>query len=422
MPRTRRRHPNWPYRLAWLGMWLVLLTYVGLQTVSHALSMGRRSYGIDWSLAFVASLFDATIAIYFFVVGACIGSFLNVVAYRLPLGRYIGGHSGCPYCQTPIDAVDNIPILAWIKLRGRCRTCRLPISPQYPLVELAVALVFLFVYVTEFAAGGSNLPGVESLSSRGGMMRVAITPRLCLQLFAYLFLLSSLIAAALIALKNRRVPLRLYAWGVAPLVICSLAQPEIVVVPWRISTGLGPIEARFDAFVTLMCGAVVATIIARGLAPLLYPGFDRSLISGDASTTGARQFIGALAVVGSSVGWQASLPLVWCVMLAALLGTALVKRARAAFPLRSTRWQLAQLSDLTVWTWLGTLVFRANWATLVHWQWLPSGIPDAIRYTLGALLLAPLAWLAHRRNRTSPELEPEEEAEQEPQNPQNQPN
>lgn len=417
MPRTRRRHPNWPYRLAWLGIWLALLTYVGLQTVSHALSMGRRSYGIDWPLALVASLFDATIAIFFFVVGACIGSFLNVVAYRLPLGRYIGGHSGCPYCQTPIDAVDNVPILAWIKLRGRCRTCRLPISPQYPLVELAVALIFLFVYVTEFATGGSNHPGVESLSSRGGMLRVAITPHLCLQLSTYLFLLSSLIAAALIALKNRRVPLRLYAWGVAPLVICSVALPEIVIVPWRSSTGLGPVEARLDAFVTVVCGAVAATIIARWLAPLLYPGFDRSLMSGDQSTTGARQFIGALAVAGSSVGWQASLPLVWCVMLIALLGKALVKRGRRAFPVRTAYWQLEQLSDLTVWIWLGLLVFRANWATLGAWQWLPSGIPEVVRYTLGALLLAPLAWLAHSRNHTPPEMESEEESEEEPQNP-----
>ena len=163
MPRTRRRRANWPYRLAWLGLVLAALGYVGLRTLTHAAMLGHGSAGIDWQLALVASLFDATIAGFFFVVGACIGSFLNVVAYRVPLGRYIGGHSGCPYCQTPIEGIDNVPILAWIKLRGRCRTCRLPISAQYPLVELAVAVLFLSVYLSEFASGGANLPGANQL-------------------------------------------------------------------------------------------------------------------------------------------------------------------------------------------------------------------------------------------------------------------
>jgi leader peptidase (prepilin peptidase)/N-methyltransferase len=118
MARKRRRRPNWPYRFAWLGIWLALLGYVSLQTILLASTYGRRAYGTDWGLSFVASLFDTTVAIFFFVVGACIGSFLNVVAYRLPLGRFIGGHSACPYCKTPIDGADNVPFLAWVKLRG----------------------------------------------------------------------------------------------------------------------------------------------------------------------------------------------------------------------------------------------------------------------------------------------------------------
>lgn len=71
-----------------------------------------------------------------FVFGAVIGSFLNVCIYRIPLNRSIVFPSSrCPFCDTPIRAWDNIPILSYILLRGRCRSCRERISARYPLVE-----------------------------------------------------------------------------------------------------------------------------------------------------------------------------------------------------------------------------------------------------------------------------------------------
>jgi leader peptidase (prepilin peptidase)/N-methyltransferase len=76
-----------------------------------------------------------------FVFGAALGSFLNVVIYRLPLGRSIvrpGSH--CPQCQTPIAWYDNIPILSYVLLGGKCRRCKTKISVRYPLVELVSAL------------------------------------------------------------------------------------------------------------------------------------------------------------------------------------------------------------------------------------------------------------------------------------------
>jgi leader peptidase (prepilin peptidase)/N-methyltransferase len=76
-----------------------------------------------------------------FVFGAALGSFLNVVIYRLPLGRSIvrpGSH--CPKCQTPIAWYDNIPILSYLLLGGKCRRCKTKISVRYPLVELVSAL------------------------------------------------------------------------------------------------------------------------------------------------------------------------------------------------------------------------------------------------------------------------------------------
>lgn len=86
---------------------------------------------------------DTLAAVFAFLVGACIGSFLNVCIARWPAGgSVISPASHCPKCARPIRAWENVPIVGWLALRGRCTGCALPISPQYPLVELLVALVW----------------------------------------------------------------------------------------------------------------------------------------------------------------------------------------------------------------------------------------------------------------------------------------
>ncbi|MEA2390346.1 MAG: leader peptidase (prepilin peptidase) / N-methyltransferase, partial [Solirubrobacteraceae bacterium] len=83
------------------------------------------------------------------VMGLLVGSFLNVVAYRLPRHEsLITPGSRCPSCGTPVKPYDNMPVISWLLLRGRCRACRAPISARYPLVEaltaaLAVAVVLV---------------------------------------------------------------------------------------------------------------------------------------------------------------------------------------------------------------------------------------------------------------------------------------
>lgn len=80
-------------------------------------------------------------------LGAIIGSFLNVVIHRYPRGESIVfPPSRCPKCGTHIKPWDNVPVLAWLWLRGRCRTCREPIDARYPLVEAANALFYLAVF------------------------------------------------------------------------------------------------------------------------------------------------------------------------------------------------------------------------------------------------------------------------------------
>lgn len=80
------------------------------------------------------------------VLGACFGSFLNVCVYRWPEGlSVISPPSRCGSCGTPIRWYDNFPVLGWIILRGRCRACSAPVSIQYPLIELGVALLWVVV-------------------------------------------------------------------------------------------------------------------------------------------------------------------------------------------------------------------------------------------------------------------------------------
>jgi leader peptidase (prepilin peptidase)/N-methyltransferase len=89
------------------------------------------------------------IPIFFFLVGICIGSFLNVCITRIPEGiSIVSPGSRCPRCMTPIKPYDNIPVLGWLLLRGKCRSCGLPISPMYPIIEFLTGAFFLLTYYT----------------------------------------------------------------------------------------------------------------------------------------------------------------------------------------------------------------------------------------------------------------------------------
>jgi len=83
-----------------------------------------------------------------FVFGACIGSFVNVLVYRLPRKKsLVYPPSHCPACGCPIRWYDNVPVFGWIKLRGKCRDCQSPISIRYPCVEGFCGLLFGGVFV-----------------------------------------------------------------------------------------------------------------------------------------------------------------------------------------------------------------------------------------------------------------------------------
>lgn len=87
-----------------------------------------------------------------FIIGVCIGSFVNVLGDRLPLGKDIFlGRSVCDHCKKKLGILDLIPVVSYIFLTGKCRYCYKHISIQYPVVEVAVALGFVYIYIKQLA-------------------------------------------------------------------------------------------------------------------------------------------------------------------------------------------------------------------------------------------------------------------------------
>ena len=96
----------------------------------------------------LSTLESAFVAAVVFAFGLIIGSFLNVVIYRLPAElSIVKPASRCPHCETPIAARDNVPVLGWLLLGGKCRACKAPISWRYPAIELATGWLFLATYM-----------------------------------------------------------------------------------------------------------------------------------------------------------------------------------------------------------------------------------------------------------------------------------
>ncbi len=227
------------------------------------------------------------ILVWLTILGGTIGSFLNVVVYRLPEGRsLVHPGSRCPACRCPIRWYDNIPVFGWIALGGRCRDCGVRISVRYPLVEGLTAGMFLLLGAVELLSGGANLP-VRPVPVVDGVILLPWTTQRLLGILAYhLMLLSTLLAAALIEYDKKTIPWRL-AW---PALIVGLLAP--VVWPFLHPVPAGPASSGWlgglvDSVAGLSAGLVLGLAVERIAAKQV-----RGLA------------IGA-ACVGLFLGWQA---------------------------------------------------------------------------------------------------------------------
>lgn len=195
------------------------------------------------------------------VFGLIIGSFLNVVIYRVPAGKSLVPASRCPNCDAPVRPWQNVPVLSWLLLRGRCANCKSPISVRYPLVELGTALMFACValwVLTDSRFHGFTISGIA------------------LVLGVYLYLAAISIVLGLIDLDTFRLP-------------NSVVYPSIIVVVIGLTAasffGAEPAAPLRAAI------AAVALVVFYGLLWFVWPG---GMGLGDVKLA---------AVLGFALGW-----------------------------------------------------------------------------------------------------------------------
>ena len=223
-----------------------------------------------WAAAYILSVI--------FVFGACVGSFLNVCIYRIPRDEsVVRPRSRCPQCATPIAWRDNIPMLSYLLLRGKCRHCGNPISPRYALVELLVAVLFAWIGAL-YAVGFWR-----------GAWWLALDPRV-----PVLWLVASgLVAATFIDFEHYIIPDRISLGGIAAGLILSGLVPGLHASPFA------PYPTRLDGLVAALIGAV-----AGGGSLWLVGVLGKAIFKKDAMGLGD---VKLLAAIGAFFGWQAVL-------------------------------------------------------------------------------------------------------------------
>ncbi|MEN9203513.1 MAG: prepilin peptidase [Thermostichus sp. DG_1_6_bins_120] len=225
------------------------------------------------------------------LLGACVGSFLNVVVYRLPHGMSLihpGSH--CPACKTPLGPTENIPILGWFWVRGRCRHCGVTISWRYPAVEaLTMVLFALSIGVLGFSAQG----------------------------FLSCVLFSWLLALALIDLDTFLLLEELTRSGLLAGLVARLALPWLEGSGSGVAVGMSLLEG--------IAGAVLGIWLLEGIGLLA-----RWVLKREAMGLGDGKL---LALIGMWLGWTGVVVSLIAGCLLGLLGSVGLGQARFGKPI-----------------------------------------------------------------------------------------
>ncbi|MCU1557989.1 MAG: prepilin peptidase [Microbacteriaceae bacterium] len=213
--------------------------------------------------------------------GLLIGSFLNVVAYRIPAGISLSRPpSACPECRTRIKPYDNVPVVSWLVLRARCRSCGTRISARYPLVEAGTAVFFAAIALLAIL-GSRHLDDPRSVVA--GLLALS----------SFLYLAAITVALALIDIDTHKLPNRI----VLPAYVVS----AVLLVAASIVSG------QFDSLLRAAM-AMAALALVYFIMAFAYPG---GMGLGDAKLAG---------VIGIYLGWVGWGALVVGALSAFLLG------------------------------------------------------------------------------------------------------
>jgi leader peptidase (prepilin peptidase)/N-methyltransferase len=279
---------------------------------------------------------------FIFVLGLVIGSFLNVCILRIPEDlSIVAPGSRCPRCQTSIKWYDNVPVLGWVWLNGKCRTCSLPISPMYPLVELTTGLLFVLCYL-EF---GLTQGAVKWLFFTCLIIVLTITDLRVRMLpdvvnwpgFAAGLFFSSFVppndgsAAYLCTTLLHRMPPRrveglldgllgaafgsFLLWAVAAIYKRVRGREGMGMGDVKMMAMVGAFLGIRGAFLTILIGTLLGTLVGITIIVILYlAGWHRKL-----AERASRRGLGAVNALRWAIATQYQLPLGTFLGIAALL-------------------------------------------------------------------------------------------------------
>ena len=283
-----------------------------------------------------------------FVIGTVVGSFLNVCIYRIPSQEYfwpslraiVSPPSSCPRCKNRIPGWCNVPVFGWLFLRGRCFHCKGWISPRYPLIEFANGALFAFVYWMQIPgefvhqANASSTQGLFGPGSSGLPLTTSPVLMLHLRYFYHLFLLESLVVASFIDLDSWQIPDGSTLPGLFVGIVGAVAVGDVYLTAvWHQSSGVADVMlAVFPALRPLFMDSGVPDWIAEW--PRLH-GMINSLVGVivGGGVAWAVRILGnwalgresmgfgdvvLMAVIGSYLGWQASIIVFFMAPLVAL--------------------------------------------------------------------------------------------------------
>ena len=239
------------------------------------------------------------------LVAACLGSFSNVIIYRIPNHMSIAWPpSTCPKCGSRIKPYDNIPVLSWLILRGKCRNCKNPISIQYPVIEFACALFGFFLCYQIFGPFSDHM---DMLAADGVFWRLIVL------FFGRCIFLVSCLALAVMDLKTTEIAPEV-ALPVAGIgIITALVVPET----WPLAAIVGNIHWLDAVIGGLIGGSIIVLIIGA------YFLLTRRIGMGGGD-------IWMMIMVGACLGWEC-LPFIFLAaslqgIIAAVIAIALGKR------------------------------------------------------------------------------------------------
>lgn len=253
----------------------------------------------DWNLLNEMAFRSAKFLVFatFTYLGACLGSFLNVVAHCVPRGQALGlRDSKCPQCSSKLRRIDNLPVFSYINLGAKCRSCRAPIAARYLIFELVVAFIFGSLFLYELVTGGANVPGMKLHHT--GILWIILYPKWHVIGIYFYHVLLMCAVLVLSMMEWDKQPLKLgfsIVVGLSFFVTAAIYFPlQPIPLLEHIPSGALALPPWAAQLAKLTIGAVTGGAIGR-------------LLSNVFSASHCSVLTCAFAIAGIVLGWQALL-------------------------------------------------------------------------------------------------------------------